>query len=177
MWRARGNGATLSPLAGLTSLTRLRLSKCTASGVCIREADLEVVFGSLVRLRRLDCEAVSDASAACLARLTELRSRSLRRCRALGDGVLAHLAGVRSLRELNLEGTSMAQGLTHLTGLAEQSSLALPSCRALNRACWPHRGSLVKLRCLELSTFGDEVYPDSVAGCALLPRPPSAVGA
>lgn len=113
----------LSPLAGLTQLTRLNL------GECMELTDLSPLAGltQLTRLNLNNCRGVFDLS--LLAKLTQLTELNLSNCRQVTS--LIPLAGLTQLIALNLAECMGLNDLSPLAGLTQITTLNLGRCRQI----------------------------------------------
>jgi Leucine Rich repeats (2 copies) len=152
----------VSPLAGLTSLQTLELSRC---GLI---TDLSPLAG-LMLLQTLELsgrELITDLSP--LAGLTLLQTLDLSSCERLTD--LSPLAGLTSLQSLNLSRCVQLTDLSPLAGLTSLQTLDLSSCERLTDLS-PLAG-LTSLQSLDLSMTVDS----RISGGSLLNRRRSVIG-
>jgi hypothetical protein len=130
----------------------------------VTDADVQQIpqLKHVVGLSLTNCAELSDQGLAVLRRLPELRSLDLSRHpspyqihknpRALTDAALAHVEGLRRLRELSLSGTSITDaGLARLKSLSELEVLDLTDTH-ITDAGLRHLKGLKRLRLLVLDS-------------------------
>jgi hypothetical protein len=117
----RGVGDWAAQLNGLRSLRLLDVGPRASEAEVAHIADapsIEILF--------IDGCQITDRALAGLARLPRLRRLGLTRCRALTDGVLAHLGNAAALEFLDLSDTPInGAGLRHLATAKKLALLAL----------------------------------------------------
>ena len=111
------------------------------------------ILGRLLQILDLRrCEAITDGGVAHLAELTSLQLLTLCGCETITDGGVAHLTELKSLQSLDLSGGEEITdgGVAHLADLKTLRSLDLSGCRQITDGGVAHLRELTSLQSLDL---------------------------